>query len=263
MDSDKQPCSLITNTYVQKFHQSQFHPHIQDQVIPIHPKRRNAVADEIRTNFKSLPGQSYFDKLTDRLAQPYLNSRLDKSLIGHGRSHRRVRIRCKWSELVASPVGQINSDKIISQLMRRRLSKVLEEETEFSTDDEEISTNRSNKLPADLNFRESLDSQMPKLAACDNFQLILQELKINKEYPHDKSSGFRLFRQDAAKGRQAVDFADNNVHGKSTMSSSARTKPKCFELFSIHKTSQLVHRNQPLIEAERLAKRLIDLTSHK
>lgn len=232
-------------------------------MIAINPKRRNELSNEIRLNFKSLPGQNYFDKLTDRLARPYVDSRLQSDQMPPARSPRRVRIRCKWSELVASPIAQIKSDKIISQLMRRRLSKVLEEETEFSTEDDDISPNQMNKSTAQLSYRNSFNTRLPTLASCDNFQLILQELRVESRRSESVDRGFRLVQQDGCTSTQPIDRKSGYPNMKSSYMDATNAKPKCYELFTIHKSGQLVHRNQPLIEAERLAKRLIELTSLK
>lgn len=212
----------------------------------LNPKRRELVSHDIKRNFTSLPGQQFFVDLTNKLIEPETNS---KTQIGKINQRRRVRIRCKWSEMSMVPNnnGSTSTTEVRGQLTRHRLSRVREEDTDLSSDEVIGCCSSSNST----RFHDiSSEHKYQKLGALENFQLILQEMKASlyRQTTSQQSyrSPFRLFhREDPVPNKDVSKKCRSIVN-----------QPRCYELFLIHQTSQLVHRNQPLIEGERLAKRL-------
>lgn len=157
--------------------------------------------------------------------------------IGRGNNKRKVEISCQVSEFS----GRRGNRKIV----RRKLTKVREEEIEPS--DSILNQNKviiSNGL--NLSFNNSL---IADAGETEDFDLFKRR--------HQSRATLRFGLQETASstGRKSGFNNDRMQTGRSDTTSDDQPL-RCYELFCMHQSSLLIHRNQPLVEAERLARRL-------
>lgn len=157
----------------------------------------------------------------------------------HSSTHRppsgahRIRVECQLREL---------DRRTGSQLVRRHLSQVREEDEDRVESDYEISYS-ARKAPANP-VRQTTRAAGDDSDTSSSFGSFLKRQQTSSKRP-DTGANSPAKLPHAAKGTTSPPGGDEKIN--------------CFELFCVHDSNLLVHRNQVAIEAERLAHRLASL----
>ena len=224
---------------------------------------------------------NFFARYTRLLFQDHHNgpSATSRASSSSRRSSRRIDVRCQVSEL----------DGISGQVRRRRLARLCEEEnadyderrrptisrprlrtaaSEARADDFRLFI-RSQTLGGGRRLTEirqdsgascggggstSAASSSPLLGSASSLSLKLSQDSLSgakqadsDEVEHDADADADDDDETTTGGEASSDSGASNEAGESI---------RCYELFCVHQQSLLVHRDQVLVEAERLAKRL-------
>lgn len=209
-------------------------------MLETNPAQKWALSNEIQENFRSLPGSvchDFFSRCSNKL--------LGNEEPDHERKPketRRVHVSYEWEELTEDPPSGR------TRRIRRKLSQVREEEADFSQS--ELS---SSSVPMVLknNRRGATPINTKSEFGCDDDLRLFLRAQLGRR-GSDQNKRLTLYQAKSV-GRKSRDSKEDKVK-------THKSQPKCFELFCVHLTSLLSHRNQVSIEAERLAKRLADLS---
>lgn len=211
-------------------------------MLDTNPASKSALSNEIQQNFRSLPGsicQDFFTRCSNKLL-----GNEDPNNKHKPNDTRRVHVSYEWEEFMEDP----SSGR--TKRIRRKLSQVREEEADFSQS--ELS---SSSIPIALkNYRKgSSPINTQAESGCDDDLQLFLRAQLVPRTGSDHNKRLTLYQSKSVGGRKSKDSKEDKLK-------SHKSQPKCFELFCVHLTSLLSHRNQISIEAERLAKRLADLS---
>lgn len=168
---------------------------------------------------------------------------------------KKIDVRCQVSEL----------DRASGLVRRRKLARLCEEEDDDDDDycgdfdDGPLTRIRERKNPTD-DFRMFIRSQ----ATGGGFSRRLMEIRQDSGAASCSSSSCsslnsttRRHQSARKKSRECLDELEAQ---EADAACNEDKSIRCYELFCVHQQSLLVHRDQVLMEAERLAKRLSSST---
>lgn len=203
----------------------------------IDQRLRNTLSEQIQQDFHSLPGivcQDFFGRCSSSLIPRELGPRKTQK--------RSIRVSCEWDELVEEPSSGLKKH------IRRKLSKVCEEEAQSES---ATSSGPTTHSPSSMRHVET-NTRGPK-GQSDDFRLFV---RAQEGLSNNRDKRLILYQSGSTrKNRASKPRKVNTIKNERQV--------KCYELFCIHESNLLVHRNQILTDAEKLARRLFNLTSNK
>lgn len=263
-------------------------------------QRKCVVARKLESNYTSLPGivcDDFFNRYANCVFVNSNNRKRQKQQIvednkGKTKLAKQVKVCCQISELDESRSG--------GKLIRRKLTQLKEEEydneegegegEEDEDDGEEENTEEEEEADMIENGNrnrfvgENSCDEKGSLGYNHHDTVLARKATTTTKKKENEDFGVFLRCQISASDKSGKMRKQVNVYQKSlpSLSKSATTrsqrhlsnnsatnsgktsnKLKCFELFCVHQASLLVHRDQVLIEAKRLAERLASLTSNE
>lgn len=155
---------------------------------------------------------------------------------------------------ISCQVSELSGTKGNTKIVRRKLTKVKEEDDDDDDDQDQCGTssgvnNNAAGIDDSLQY-SSYKSLSPRDDDDDDIGAFMRKHRASR-------------RSDKQRAKLAAPSSNSNANATPTGAQQAvdDNKVHCFELFCIHQSSLLVNRNQPLVEAEKLARRLALLST--
>lgn len=267
-----------------------------ESVVKADEQRKCIVARKLESNYASLPSivcDDFFNRYANCVF-PNSSSKINRQQVAKTNGDetkpcKQVKVCCQISEVDESRPG--------NKLIRRKLTKLKEEEEEEEDDEEgedededrvdaqeenledeedgnegEINCDRKSKSSNSMSGynRDSISGR--RRTDCSNkgenedFGMFLrsQISASNKSGKSRRQVNVVYQKNSPLLSKTAINRSQRHLSNNSATNNGKKSnKLRCFELFCVHQASLLVHRDQVLIEAKRLAERLASLMSNE
>lgn len=219
-------------------------------------RRKLAVAKRLAANYNSLPSvvcDDFFNSYANCLLGRETNSRNNREMGSSTGSSRNSKIK------IAVQVSQVkDGNRGRRRIVRHHLTQVKEEDYDDEPGDDDLvnyecsSSIIDNDQQRGSSVRRIIDNSRPNPKSREDFHMFLRSQMSGRT----GRSKVRLYQGSRTKREDSTSVQT----GRNDNCAQPLGEPKCYELFCVHQASLLVHRSQILVEAERLARRLAQLT---